>query len=607
MTIAPFAAGSAAADLNTRRLVAMKASLGTLSNQLSTGRTAETYGGLGSGRTQSLAARAQIGALDGYIAAAGTGANRVALATASVQQVATLGSTAYSGLVGAQASSGAAGRPLLQQSAAGQLGGVLDALNQSDGRQYILGGRVTDRPPVETESRLLDGDSEAGLDGVKAVIAERQSADLGAGTTKTGRLDLSAAGAAVSLSESASAGVRENFGFTLGRVVSSNPGGLSVALTAAQPSTATLSFTSQPRDGDIVRVTVRNADGSQGFVDLTARTAGAVGDDTFAIGADAATSAQNLTAALAGKSFDGKSFTGKAVVGAQSANPPGAAVALSGGTPASASVTVGTGLAAGDSLQVTVGLRDGTSKTLSLTAGDGTKAGSFAIGATPAATAANLSAALATALDSTARTDLAASSAVRAANDFFAGSSSPGLNPRRVATDADGNATGFVADPSGRTVIWYKGDDTSADPRRTATVPVSRDQSVGIGVQANEAAFRATLSGLAVLATTSFGGTETDTPRFDAYSARVQAQLRPGDGQPSVQGIASELSLASVQIATQKTQNTATKSMLEKTVDGVETVSTEETAAKLLSLQNQLQASYQATSMLSKLSLTNYL
>ncbi len=196
---------------------------------------------------------------------------------------------------------------------------------------------------------------------------------------------------------------------------------------------------------------------------------------------------------------------------------------------------------------------------------------------------------------------------MRAANDFFAGSSSPGLNPRRVATDADGNATGFVADPSGRTVIWYKGDDTSADPRRTATVPVSRDQSVGIGVQANEAAFRATLSGLAVLATTSFGGTETDTPRFDAYSARVQAQLRPGDGQPAVQGIASELSLASVQIATQKTQNTATKSMLEKTVDGVETVSTEETAAKLLSLQNQLQASYQATSMLSKLSLTNYL
>ncbi|MBK3399935.1 MULTISPECIES: hypothetical protein [Methylobacterium] len=597
MTIAPFAAGSAAADLNTRRLVAMKASLGTLSNQLSSGRTADTYGGLGAGRTQSLGARAQISALDGFIAAAGTGANRVALATASVQQVATLGSAAYSGLVGAQAASGAGARPTLQQSAAGQLGGVLDALNQSNGSLYILGGRVTDRPPVETASRILDGDAETGLDGVKAVIAERQSADLGTGTAKTGRLDLSAAGAAVSLSESAAAGVRENFGFTLGSVVSSNPAGLSVALTAATPSTATLSFASQPREGDIVRVTVRNADGSQGFVNLTARAAGTSGDDTFAIGADAGESARNLTAALAGQ----------AVVGAQSASPPGAAAALAGGNPASATVTVGAGLKAGDSVQITLGLRDGTSKTLSLKAGDGSQAGSFAIGATAAATAANLSAALAGALDSTARTDLAASSATRAASDFFAGSSSPGLSPRRVATDAAGNATGYLADPSGRTVIWYKGDDTSVDPRRTATVPVSRDQSVAIGVQANEAGFRATLSGLAVLATTSFGTTEADTPRFDAYSARVQAQLRPGDGRPSVQGIASELSLASAQIATQKTQNTATKSMLEKTVDGVETVSTEETAAKLLSLQNQLQASYQATSMLAKLSLTNYL
>ena len=597
MTIAPFAAGSAAADINTRRLVAMKASLGTLSNQLSSGRTADTYGGLGAGRTQSLGARAQISALDGFIAAAGTGANRVALATASVQQVATLGSAAYSGLVGAQAASGAGARPTLQQSAAGQLGGVLDALNQSNGSLYILGGRVTDRPPVETASRILDGDAETGLDGVKAVIAERQSANLGTGTAKTGRLDLSAAGAAVSLSESAAAGVRENFGFTLGSVVSSNPAGLSVALTAATPSTATLSFASQPREGDIVRVTVRNADGSQGFVDLTARAAGTSGDDTFAIGADAGESARNLTAALAGQ----------AVVGAQSASPPGAAAALAGGNPASATVTVGAGLKAGDSVQITLGLRDGTSKTLSLKAGDGSQAGSFAIGATAAATAANLSAALAGALDSTARTDLAASSATRAASDFFAGSSSPGLSPRRVATDAAGNATGYLADPSGRTVIWYKGDDTSVDPRRTATVPVSRDQSVAIGVQANEAGFRATLSGLAVLATTSFGTTEADTPRFDAYSARVQAQLRPGDGRPSVQGIASELSLASAQIATQKTQNTATKSMLEKTVDGVETVSTEETAAKLLSLQNQLQASYQATSMLAKLSLTNYL
>ncbi|TNC07859.1 hypothetical protein FF100_30920 [Methylobacterium terricola] len=598
MTIAPFAAGTAAADLNTRRLVDMKATLGTLSNQIASGRTADTYGGLGSGRTQSLAAHAQISALDGYIAAAGTGTTRVALASASVQQVATLSSAAWSSLVSARTGTGTSSRSTLQQGASGQLGGALDALNQSTGGQYVLGGRVTDRAPVESIDRILDGDPAAGLDGVRSVIAERQSADLGLGTPKTGRLDLAGVGAGVSLSESASPDVRANFGFTLAHAVSSNPAGLAVAVQAGTPPDATLSFASQPKDGDIVRVTVQNADGSQGFVDVTARTAGTGGEGSFAIGADAEASARNLAAALAGKT----------VLGVQSAGAPGATAVLAGGTPASMTVTVGTGLAAGDSVQVTVGLRDGTSKTLSLkAAADGGTAGTFAIGASPAETAANLRAALATALDTTAATDLAASSATRAASDFFAGSSSPGLSPRRVATDAASNATGYVADPSGRTLIWYKGDDTSADPRRTATVPVSRDQSVAIGVQANEAPFRAVLSGLAVLATTPFDATDADGTRFDAYSSRIQTLLKPGDGQPSVQGVAAELSLASAQIATQKDQNTATKAMLQKTVDGVETVSTEEAAAKLLTLQNQLQASYQTTSMLSKLSLTNYM
>ncbi|KMO43620.1 hypothetical protein VQ03_07500 [Methylobacterium tarhaniae] len=598
MTIAPFAAGTAAADLNTRRLLDMKATLGTLSNQIASGRTADTHGGLGAGRTQSLSARAQIGALDGWIAVAGTGATRVALASASVQQVATLSSAAWSSLISARTGAGTLARSTLQQGAVGQLGGALDALNQSTGGQYIMGGRVTDRAPVESVDRILDGDPAAGLDGVRTVIAERQVADLGIATPKTGRLDLAAAGASVSLSESALPGVRANFGFTIAQAASSNPSGLAVAFQAGTPPAATLSFAVQPKDGDIVRVSVRNPDGSQGFVDLTARNAGGGGDGTFAIGADAAASAQNLTTALAGRT----------VTGLQSANPPGATAALSGGTPASATVTVGAGLTAGDSVQVTVGLRDGTSTTLSLkAAADGTAAGTFAIGASPADTAANLRAALATALNATATTDLAASSATRAAGDFFAGSSSPGLSPRRVATDAAGNATGYVADPSGRTMIWYKGDDTSADPRQTATVPISRDQSVAIGAQANEAPFRAVLSGLAVLATTPFDNTNTDSTRFDAYSARMQTLFKPADGQPSVQGVAAEFSLASAQIDTQKTLNTATKAMLQKTVDGVESVSTEEAAAKLLTLQTQLQASYQATAMLSKLTLTNYL
>ena len=56
-----------------------------------------------------------------------------------------------------------------------------------------------------------------------------------------------------------------------------------------------------------------------------------------------------------------------------------------------------------------------------------------------------------------------------------------------------------------------------------------------------------------------------------------------------------------------KADNRAARAALHDSLDGVDTVSLEEVTAKLLALQNQLQASYQVTSMLSKLTLTNYL
>ena len=53
--------------------------------------------------------------------------------------------------------------------------------------------------------------------------------------------------------------------------------------------------------------------------------------------------------------------------------------------------------------------------------------------------------------------------------------------------------------------------------------------------------------------------------------------------------------------------NAAQQSTLQDTVDGIEQASTEEVATKLLDLQTRLQASYQITASLSKLSLVNYI
>lgn len=102
------------------------------------------------------------------------------------------------------------------------------------------------------------------------------------------------------------------------------------------------------------------------------------------------------------------------------------------GSPAAVSVNLTAGNPnPGDQLKLTFNLPDGTTETVQLTASNATPtpAGSFAIGATPAATTANLNAALNTAITTLANTSLVAASAVAAGNNFF---------------DLSGTATGTV-------------------------------------------------------------------------------------------------------------------------------------------------------------------
>ena len=102
------------------------------------------------------------------------------------------------------------------------------------------------------------------------------------------------------------------------------------------------------------------------------------------------------------------------------------------GSPAAVSVDMTAGNPnPGDQISYSFSLPDGTTESISLTASSSTPmpTGSFAIGATPAATAANLQAALTSAIGTLAGTALVAASAVAAGDNFF---------------NTDGAATGSV-------------------------------------------------------------------------------------------------------------------------------------------------------------------
>ncbi|MCJ2034320.1 hypothetical protein [Methylobacterium sp. J-068] len=593
MSIAPFNASTYVGDRNTASLLGLKSRLDTLTTQLASGKTASTYGGLGAGRTTSLSAHAALSALDGYDAAITGATTRVALANASVTQVNTLGSGLQRSLAASNTSTSANTTKIARDS----LDAAIDALNVDAGGQYIFGGRATESPPVVPVDTILNGDPAAGLDGLKTLIAEQKTADLG--PNGNGRVAASVSGTTVTLAEegtgTAGTEARANFGFRLITATSSNPAGISAsATTDASAPAVTFTLAKAPAEGDRIRVAVNQPDGTQSFVDLTAKASSTAADtDTIPVFATAAEAQTYLNDRF--KSVSVASVQGPAALGIQAD--------FGTGTPASLTLGVTGTPVAGDTVTVNIALRDGTTQSLTLTARATAASDSTTEFSLTGDIATNLSNAVNNALKGAAATTLGASSASRAAEDFFAGSQSAGFAPRRV--NADGN--GYAEQASTKTVIWYTGDDTSADPRATATAQVSANRVLNIGTQANEAPIRAVLAGLALVAVdTATTGTQ-ETARFSAVADRARALLASDTTAGGIPGIASDLGLASSTLTNTQTANRTSRAALENSLDGVDTISTEEVTVQLLQLQTQLQASYQVTSMLSKLNLVNYL
>lgn len=236
---------------------------------------------------------------------------------------------------------------------------------------------------------------------------------------------------------------------------------------------------------------------------------------------------------------------------------------------------------------------------------------SFAIGNSPAATASNLSTAIQNALGSAASSTLTASATARASANFFSASNSTvaaGTAPLRVTYDPTTKEPSYTVDTSGKTVIWYQGDASSSSALSTQTVQVSATNSIGVGARANDPGIQSLLAGLATVAISLPNSSDTNASAiYSAVTSQAQALLTPTGTNPNVQDTVTALSLASSQLSNAASTNTTIQNTLQTTLNGIEQAPTQEVVAKLLDMQTRLQASYQITSSLSKLSLVNYL
>lgn len=285
--------------------------------------------------------------------------------------------------------------------------------------------------------------------------------------------------------------------------------------------------------------------------------------------------------------------------------------AYNAGPPADIAVNVAAQPQPGDTLKFALTLPDGTTEEITLTARasgtTGDPAEGFVIGVDANATAANLRTAIGAALSREAKTSLSASSAQVAAKDFFAGSKSN--PPLRVPGPPFDTATAAPAPgTAANTVIWYQGDDAAGSARATASVQVDQSQQVAAGARANEEAFRTGLAQFAIMAAETFPASDPNSKlAYGAMTERVRSTIGFPTGTQAPSEIIVELGSAQTAMAQAKERHTATKDYLSTTLAGVEDITKEEVAMQILALQTTLQASYQTTSMLQQLRLTNYL
>ncbi len=298
-------------------------------------------------------------------------------------------------------------------------------------------------------------------------------------------------------------------------------------------------------------------------------------------------------------------------IASTSSTSPNIAAALAAGPPASASFNVATNPTAGDKVTLTLSLPDSTTVDITLEARQASAPGAaetgFVIGASAAATAANLQASVTAALQKQTATSLGVASAMIASRDFFAGSSTN--PPLRVPGPSFATATAPPAPgAAGATVIWYKGDDSAAvQARNTANVQVDESQTVAAGARANEQAFREGLTSLVVFATTIFSTADPNSAaRYEAMADRVGTGLSFNNVQ-SPEHIAVEISAAQSAMKSATERHKISTNFLESARASVEDPNDSEVAAALLSMQTRMQASYQTTSILAKLTLTDYL
>ncbi|MCK1741332.1 flagellar protein [Bradyrhizobium sp. 139] len=606
-----------------------------LSTQLSTGKLSQNYSGMGTNEGFAIAGRSQLSNIAAYTDTITNVNVNINLANTALQSLTTIRNTVQTGSASTAQDLNVNGQTVAQNTAAAQFGSMVGVLNTQSGNRYLFSGTAFNTQSVANAGDIINGTTTQA--GFKTVMAERQAADLGAGT---GRLvQTSLPSGAVQVSEDVAG---SPFGLKIAAVSSTLTGA-----TVTGPSGSPVSFSvnlngTNPNNGDKLSVQFTLPDGSTEQIDLTASTATPTPVGSFAIDASvpvnpantqtslntalntaikklAGTSLVAASAVTAGDNFfnTASSVTGTSAVTNQIALPASniatGATALAA---ASGPDSIAPGFSAGDTISV-----NGTTL---IFVNSGATGNQLNVGDSIQTLMSKIDSITGTSKPSTIHggvitinTDDAASLNISgstpgatAALGSLGFSSSPitaTQPPLRVGSSPASGATTLV-NGSANTVKWYTGNEGPGSARSTAVARVDDSVTVQYGAQADEDAIRQQLQAIAVFGTFSTSPTgQYSGGQVAALSLRVTQALTKQPGQQRLEDIQTDLAMAQNTMKDASTRQTQAKAQLQSIVDQAESASPDQVASEILSLQNALQASYQVTSNLAQLSLVKFL
>ena len=519
-----------------------------LSTQLSTGKLSQNYSGMGTNEGFAVAGRAQLSNIAAYTDTITNVNVSINLANTALQSLTTIRNTVQTGAANTAQDLNVNGQTIAQNTAAAQFGSMVGVLNTQTGNRYLFSGTAVNTQPVADAGDIINGTTTQA--GFKTVMAERQTADLGA--NGMGRLvQTQPTPSSIQVSEDVAG---SPFGLKIKAVSSTLTGA-----TVTGPSGSPVSFSvdlngNNPSNGDKLSVQFTLPDGTTEQIDLTASTATPTPLGSFAI--DASTpvnpnnTAANLNTALntaitklantslvaASAIVAGDNFfnTASSAIGTPVNNqaappaPVGGATALSGASP---SDSISPGFVAGDTITV-----NGTTLTF---VSSGATGNQLNVTDSIQTLMSKIDAITGTSKPSTVHggsitinTDDAASLNITSSNTGALSSLGFGSTPvtaaqppLRVGSSPASSATTLV-NGSANTVKWYLGNDGPGSPRSTAMARVDDAVTVQYGAQANEDAIRRQLQAIAVFGTFSTSPTgQYSGGQVSALSLRVTQAL----------------------------------------------------------------------------------